>query len=105
MSTPIQGITPLWEAFPSMEGSSAVSHADAEGAPGIFYSIFSSAIDNVKQTDAEYSEAQYLLATGQIDNPALVSIAGTKAETSVELLIQLRNKALDAYNELMRISL
>ena len=45
------------------------------------------------------------MATGQMDNPAEMSIASSQWSMSVNLLIQLRNKALDAYNELMRISL
>ena len=49
--------------------------------------------------------AEYRLATGQMDNPAEMSIASSQWSMSVNLLIQLRNKALDAYNELMRISL
>ena len=32
-------------------------------------------------------------------------IAASKYQTSVDLLVQLRNKALDAYSELSRISL
>lgn len=72
---------------------------------GLFESIFRDAIDNVKQTDAEKTEAEYLLATGQLDNPAALTIAATKNEIAVELLVQLRNKALDAYSEITRISL
>ncbi|MBD5134320.1 MAG: flagellar hook-basal body complex protein FliE [Clostridiales bacterium] len=69
-----------------------------------FGSIFSSLIQNVKDTDAEFTQAQYLLATGQLDNPAQLSIAGYKAEIAVDLLIQMRNRALDAYNELKNMS-
>ena len=71
----------------------------------MFADIFKSAIDNVKTTDQEKNEAQYLLATGQLDNPAEATIAATKAAAAVELLVQLRNKALDAYSELTRINL
>ena len=70
-----------------------------------FTSIFQSAIQNVKDTDAEVVQTQYLLATGQLDNPAATSIASTKNEIAVNLLIQLRNKALDAYSELTRLSI
>ena len=70
-----------------------------------FQDIFQSMIDNVKETDAAKNEAYYALATGQLDNPAVASIAATQAELSLSLLIQMRNKALDAYTELMRISL
>ena len=48
---------------------------------------------------------EYLLSTGQLDNPAQLSIAAYKAQASLQLLIQLRNKAVDSYNELMRINL
>ena len=58
----------------------------------------------MKDTDAEFTQAQYLLATGQLDNPAQLGIAGYKAEIAVDLLIQLRNRALDAYNELKNMS-
>ena len=72
---------------------------------GIFGDIFQSAIENVKQTEAEKNEAEYLLATGQLDNPGLLTIASTKNQIAVELLVQLRNKALEADQEITRISL
>lgn len=75
-----------------------------ESEGGTFASIFQSAVDYVKETDAAKNETQYLLATGQLDNPAELTIAATKAQIAVDLLVQLRNKALDAYNELKNIS-
>ena len=48
---------------------------------------------------------QYLLATGQIEDAHTVMIAASQAQVAVDMLVQLRNKALDSYNELMRISL
>jgi flagellar hook-basal body complex protein FliE len=71
---------------------------------GVFGSIFQNAIQNVKDTDADLVQAEYLLSTGQLDNPATVSIAATKSELAVDLLVQLRSKALDAYSELTRMS-
>lgn len=67
--------------------------------------IFGAAVDSVKETDAVKTQMEYLMATGQLDNPAALTIASTKAQLSVQLLVQLRNRALDAYNELMRISI
>ena len=46
-----------------------------------------------------------MLATGQTDDAHTEPIAAAKAQLSVELLVQLRNKALEAYNEIMRINL
>ncbi len=99
----MQAIQPLWNEMPlqpfRVEG-------EVQGRTGAaFTDIFTSAIDSVKETDAEKTQMEYLMATGQLDNPASLTIASTKAQLSVNLLVQLRNRALEAYNELMRISL
>lgn len=98
---PLEGIQPLWSVFPG----ESTEKASSQLQPGMFAEIYQSAIDNVKTTDAEKNRLEYLLATGQLDNPAELTIASTQAGTAVDLLIQLRNKALDAYSELMRINL
>lgn len=99
----ISEIQPLWNTFPTGIKGVQSGTGETEGA-GSFFSVFQNAIDAVKTTDAEKNKAEYLLATGNLDNPAALTIASTKAELSVDLLVQLRNKALDAYSELMRIS-
>lgn len=71
----------------------------------MFASIFQNAIQNVRDTDAENVQAQYLLSTGQLDNPAELGLAGYKNEIAVDLLVQMRNKALDVYNELKNINI
>ena len=102
MDSRIQGIHPLWNVFPSVEGKEIAS---ALPASAVFADVFRAAIDNVRQTDDEKSRLQYLLSTGQLDNPAELSFASYKADVALDLLIQLRSKALDAYSELMRISM
>ena len=98
MITPIEQIRDI----------SAISQPKAvepvRATQGVFGAVFQSAIDNVKQTDLEVREAQYLLSTGQLDNPASLTIAAERESIALDLLIQLRNKALDAYSELTRIS-
>ena len=102
MDSRIQGINPLWNVFPSVEGKETSSSLPGSA---VFADVFRAAIDNVRQTDDEKSRMQYLLATGQLDNPAELSFASYKADVALDLLIQLRSKALDAYSELMRISM
>lgn len=96
--TPIQ---PLWDSLTQpareVERQTPVS--------SLFSSIFQSAVDNVRETSRIKSHMEYQLSTGQIDNPAEVSLAITKAEIATDLLMEMRNKAVDVYNELMRISL
>ena len=40
---------------------------------------------------------------GETDDPHNLMIAANKAELSVELLVQLRNKALESYDQLIKI--
>ena len=71
----------------------------------MFKGIFEEAVQNVKSTEQELTNQQYLLATGQVEDAHTVMIAASQAQVAVDMLVQLRNKALDSYNELMRISL
>lgn len=102
--TSLQNITPIQ---PIWTTASQVTAGDSVGTaqPSMFSQIFQSMIDNVKETDAAKNEAYYALATGELDNPAEATIAATQASIATELLVQMRDRALDAYNELMRISL
>ena len=87
-----------------LNGAANIVQQSNTAAAGTFGSIFQSAIDYVKETDQAKNEAEYLLAPGQLDNPAELTIAATKAQIAVELMVQLRNRALDAYNELKNIA-
>lgn len=98
----MEAIQPLWSVGAAADTQSA-ERADGPTIP--FADIFRSTVENVRETDAAKNEAEYLLATGQLDNPAEYTIAAAQALTSVNLLIELRNRTLDAYGELMRISM
>ena len=94
--TPIRPIDPLWAA--------PVEEKEAEAAPAgsVFADIFRKAIQDVRDTNQEQVNLEYQLSTGQLDNPADLTLATSNAAI---LLMEMRNKALDVYNELMRISL
>ena len=92
------------QSISRLNGAENAVKQENAAAAGTFGSIFQSAIDYVKETDSAKNEAEYLLATGQLDNPVELTIAATKAQIAVELMVQLRNRALDAYNELKNIS-
>ncbi len=99
---PINNISTLQNMF-SLDGANGETQENKES--NLFADIFASAIDNVIETDAKQNDLQYRLATGQLDNPAELTIATTEAAVSVEMLVQLRNRAVDAYTEIMRIGI
>ena len=65
--------------------------------------------------ESRHADDQYLLraaveliqgfATGQIEDAHSVPIAGAQAQLAVDTLVNLRNKALESYTEIMRINL
>lgn len=97
---PVSPIRPLIEPT----GTQSAQSGRSVGA-SLFSTVFQSAIDNVRQTNAEQVDLEYKLATGQLDNPTELTLAAAKATNSALLLMTLRDRAMDVYNELMRISL
>lgn len=95
--TPIQ----LIGSVSTPQQTQQVSGADGSS---IFKDLFTNMADNVTESEKNLEQQQYLLATGQIDDAHTVPIAAAQAQMSVDMLVQLRNKALDSYNELMRTS-
>ena len=100
-------ITPLWESgtMPLDPRFRVAEPKEELPITNPFTDIFQSAIAAVKETDAEKTELEYMMSTGQLDNPVELVLAANKAQLSVNLLTQLRSRAMDAYNELTRISL
>ena len=98
-------ISPIWENGIMPLDARFRARERTEEIQNPFTDIFRSAIDAVKETDAEKTGLEYLMSTGQLDNPVELVLATNKAQLSVSLLTQLRSRAMDAYNELIRISL
>ncbi len=73
MISPITGLS----SITPLQGEENLVVQEA-GASSMFGQVFQSAIQNVKDTEAEKTQAEYLLATGQLDNPAALTIAATK---------------------------
>lgn len=102
MST--QFITPIIPTISVLEGNSTTKVGKLEG-DSLFTSVFQNAIKNVTDSENELAGQEFLLATGQIDDAHTVPIAAAKAQLSVDLLVQLRNKALEAYKEIVNINI
>lgn len=69
-----------------------------------FQSVLQEAVNNVNQTDADFNTELTKIATGQSDDLHNLSIASQKASLSVQLLVEMRDKAMDAYDEIMRMN-
>lgn len=69
-----------------------------------FSDVFKDVWNTAKETQNDLAEKQYLQSIGEIDDTHTVPIAASQAELSLSLLVTLRNKALESYNELIRMN-
>lgn len=75
--------------------------ADSQG----FVELLKGAIDNVNQLGHEAGRMEDAVARGENMNIHQAIIAGEKAGLSFQLMMQVRNKLLDAYQEVSRMQI
>ncbi len=67
--------------------------------------LFANLISEVKEAQKESSDMTKQFIAGENIEIHEVMIAGEKAKTSLQLLMEVRNKALDMYKELTRMGI
>ena len=82
----------------------ALAAKPQDNGPG-FKNLLQEQIEKVNQLQRDATEAIEDLATGRRDDVESVLIATQKADTAFRLLLQVRNKVLDAYEEVKQIRL
>ena len=70
-----------------------------------FSDIFNEALNNAKETEAADQTDTLALLSGEDSGIHTSLIGAQKAELALNLAIQIRNKVIDAYNEVMRMQL
>lgn len=83
----------------------ATSQTSTQTSGSSFTDILKNAMNNLEQTEAIAKNDISLVATGQVDDLHTVMIDAAKAELALSMFVQVRNKALEAYNEIMNINL
>lgn len=97
--TPISSSLPI--APPVSGGIAPSANAEAAGQP--FKNILLEALDQVNSMQSEANEAVEQLVTGGDVNPAEVLTTLQKADMSFRLMMQIRNKLVQAYQEINNI--
>lgn len=70
---------------------------------GFFEKMLQESMEEVNNLQVQAEQAIEDLATGQSEDLHKTMILMEKAELSLKLMIQVRNKLLDAYQEIMRM--
>jgi len=72
---------------------------------GDFSKILNNSISQLNETQKSSDKAMADIATGEVKNLHQAAIAIDKAELSMKMMLEIRNKALSAYKELSRTQL
>ena len=90
--------------FPAIEPLPAIKPAGSP-APSSFSDLLNSSITTVEQATQNATSAAQRFLAGDNEDLHTVAIAEQKAEITSDLFLQLRNKAISAYQEIMRMQL
>jgi flagellar hook-basal body complex protein FliE len=103
MSDPlsIHGINPAQAAHPVGPVSAAGAAASADGPS--FESCLLDSLDQVNRLQQEANQGVEKVVTGQTDNIAEVFSAVRKADVAFSMLMEMRNKLVDAYREIQQM--
>lgn len=85
----------------SSTGSSRTA-GSSDSSNGEFSKLLKKSIDELNQVQETSDKALADMASGQLKDLHQAAIAIGKAETSMKLMLEVRNKALSAYKEILR---
>ena len=105
MTIPAIGAVPGLGASAGLAATSGASAAPAASGPGgaSFGSALTGAIDDLQQLQGTSDKLAIQAVTGNLDDIHNATLASTRAQVTLELVAGVRNKAVDAFNEIMRM--
>ena len=96
----IPSINELPQLVPDINGTNPAGKGDAG-----FGELLSSMVDQVNETQIAGDKAIENMLTGRAQHLHEVMIAVEQADISLRMAVQIRNKALTAYEEIMRMQI
>jgi flagellar hook-basal body complex protein FliE len=96
-------IPPLTAVSTTLPTLPTVKTAATEGAAGGFGDMVAQALANVQNTHATADGLAQAAATGNATDVHDYMIAATQANLATELTVAVRNKAVEAFNDIMRM--
>ena len=98
MTSSISGISPI-------SSTPAVSIGDEASQPGAFQSVLEGTIGTLESLNKNAGTAVQSFLTGQNEDLHTTILATQQAEMAFQLGLQVRNKMVSAYQEIMKMQL
>ncbi|MDC7123526.1 flagellar hook-basal body complex protein FliE [Cellulomonas fimi] len=95
--TPVTGVLPTG----ALDATRAATPADP--AAGAQFAGILGSIENLQQLQSTSNELAVRAVTGDLDDVHDYTIASAQASTALELTAAVRNKAVEAFTEIMRM--
>ena len=102
MTSPLGGILPVGIGAVSGVAGATTGVPQAQNADG-FASILASSIDSLQGTQKTADTLATQAATGDLKDVHDYMIASTEASLATEMVVTIKNKAVEAFNEIMRM--
>lgn len=102
-NTPISGFSKFREIFTDNINVGGINKDDENKVS--FGNLLNETINMTNQTEAQDQISSEALLTGNVDDIGQVMVDMQKAELALQMTVQIRNKVVDAYNEVMRMQL
>jgi flagellar hook-basal body complex protein FliE len=103
MTSPISAIGALSGVAPMSPLSSINSTDAAKGGGNVFAGMLADGLRNVQELQAKSADLSVKVADGTLADPAQYTMASTEAALAVQLTMAVRNKAVEAFQEIMRM--
>ncbi len=84
----------------SLQNDVATNQSQTSGSD--FFQILQESINEVNTNQVKGDRALSDIATGQVKDLHNAAIAISKAEVSMKMMLEVRNKALNAYKEILK---
>jgi flagellar hook-basal body complex protein FliE len=92
-------------AISSISGLEPLRPLGQAGKPGEFQSVLEGTIQKLEATKSEAADAVQKFLTGENEELHNTVLAAQKAEIAFEFGLQVRNKVVSAYQEIMRMQM
>ncbi len=96
-------IEPLQMTPVQMHATSHIGENQVQEPPKSFGEFLVDALKATNELQLQSDAMNAALAAGRVEDISQVMVASQKAEISIQLALQLRNRAVSAYQEIMRM--
>ncbi|WAH99085.1 flagellar hook-basal body complex protein FliE [Arthrobacter sp. MMS18-M83] len=98
----VQGVSGTGYAGGTGKATGTAGIAGAAGGNG-FATALTGAVDDLQSLQSTSNQLAVSAVTGNLDDIHKATIAATRAQITMELVATVRNKGVDAFNEIMRM--